>query len=132
MADSASFDAHELRQFAADLTRAPQRVVDKVPPVVKRGATQVKAQLRAEMGASPSFGVLARGITYDILDGGFTAEIGPVKADRHGKSVIGVGANIAYFGGAHGGGGTVPDPQGALDAEAPRMERAIADLIGEL
>jgi hypothetical protein len=129
MADSVSFDAHEVRAFAADLTRAPQRVVDKIPGVIKRGATQAKAQMVQEMAGSFWFKGAARSISYDILDGGFAAEIGPVSEPG---GQVGDLASLAYFGGAHGGGGTVPDPQGALDAEAPRMERAIADLIGEL
>ena len=53
-------------------------------------------------------------------------EVGP----RKGKP--GSIANIAYFGGANGGGGTVPDPRGALEAEAPRFEKALTDLVGEI
>jgi hypothetical protein len=127
----ASFDAHEVRQYAADLRRASQRVVNQTPAVVKKGAVNVGAQLREEMEASPSFAPLAPSITFDLQGGGFGAEIGPVKS-YGGRRGLGVGANIAYFGGAHGGGGTVPDPQGALDDEAPRMEKALLDLLGEV
>lgn len=126
----ASIDDHELRQFAADLADAPQRIIGRVPLVVKKGAVNIKKQLQDEMSASASFGALAPSITFDILDDGFTAEIGPMKSSS-GKRGLGFGANIAYFGGSNGGGGTVADPQGALDAEVPRFEKALLDLLGE-
>jgi len=125
---TAHVDDHEIRAFVRDLRDLPSRVIDRVPPVVKRGAVNVKKQLQEEMGASASFAALAPTITFDMLDGGFTAEIGPVKSSS-GSRGLGFGANIAYFGGANGGGGTVPDPQGALDAEAPRFEKALADIL---
>jgi hypothetical protein len=53
------------------------------------------------------------------------AEIGP----HSGPGQPGAIANVGYFGTSRGG-GTVPDPQGALDAEAPRLESAIGDLLG--
>ena len=37
-------------------------------------------------------------------------------------------ANLAIFGGARGG-GTVPDPQKHLDAEEPRIVKAMGDVI---
>ena len=39
-------------------------------------------------------------------------------------------AHIAYFGGSPAGGGTVRDPQAVLDEEAPRLEKALIDLLG--
>lgn len=122
-------DAHEVRDFANDLRSAPQRVVNKVPPVVKRGAQNVKDQMRDAMFASYHFKGAARSISYDIRDGGFEAEIGPETGPG---GVPGDLAHLAYFGGANGGGGTVEDPERALDAEGPRFTKALLDLIGEV
>ena len=119
-------DDHEIRAFAVDLRSAPQRVVDKIPAVIKKGAVEIKKQMVEEMGASFWFKGAKRSISFDILDGGFTAEIGPVSEPGQ---VTGDLASVAYFGGYRGG-GTVPDPVGALNADAPRMEKALADLLG--
>lgn len=122
-------DAHEVREFANDLRAARQRVVDKVPPVVKRGAQNIKTQMVEAMGGSSHFKGAARSISYDITNGGFEAEIGPVTGPG---GVPGDLAHLAYFGGANGGGGTVEDPERALDAEGPRFTKALLDLIGEV
>lgn len=122
-------DAHEVRAFANDLRSASQRVVDKVPPVVKRGAQNIKTQMVEAMAGSSHFKGAARAISYDITNGGFEAEIGPVTGPG---GVPGDLAHLAYFGGANGGGGTVEDPEKALDAEAPRFTKALLDLIGEV
>lgn len=123
----ASVDDHELRAFAADLRSAPQRVVDKVPAIIKKGAVEIKKQMVEEMRGSRSFRGVASSISFDILDGGFTAEIGPVSEPGPRPGDL---TSIAYFGGSNGGGGTVPDPVGALNADAPRMEKVLADLLG--
>lgn len=123
-----SVDASDARRFAADLTAATQRVVDQVPKVVERGALNIKNQMVDAMRSSAHFKGATRSISYDMRDGGFEAEIGP----RSGPGEPGALANIAYFGGSRGGGGTVEDPQVALDAETPRFEKALLDLIGEV
>lgn len=123
-----SVDASDARRFAADLTAATQRVVDQAPRVVERGALNIKNRMVDAMRSSSHFKGAARSISYDMRDGGFEAEIGP----RSGPGEPGALANIAYFGGSRGGGGTVEDPQVALDAETPRFERALLDLIGEV
>lgn len=120
-------DTSEVREFAAELHGIPPRLAHHARPVVKRGAQNIKNQLVEEMRASVHFRPVARGISYDIVDNGFTAEIGPEKGSP------GSLANIAYFGGGtQPGGGTVPDPRGALEAEAPRFEKSLADLAAEL
>ena len=53
------------------------------------------------------------------------AEIGP---ETGGAGSL---AGFAYFGGVNGGGGTVPDPQGALDAEAPNVEKHLGALVAK-
>ena len=125
----ASIDVSELRILSVDLTAAAARIQGEVRPLVQVGAMAIKKQMRAEMGASSHFKGAAPSITYDTREtlSSVTAEIGPkVGSGEHG----GLGG-IAYFGNSRGG-GTVADPQGALDAEAPRLERAIADLVAGL
>lgn len=120
--------SNELRAFSADLRAAGSRVAGKVRPVVHKGAGKIKKQLRAEMGASTHFKGITPSVDYSMRSGlgsggGFIeAEIGP----RKGKP--GSLANIAYFGGSRGG-GTVADPKGALEAEAPHFEKALADVL---
>lgn len=121
----ASVDASEVRRLSADLRDAPLRVVLAARPVLFRGATQIKEQMVREMGASRHFKGIAPSIDFDLDAAGLAAEIGP----RAEPGSAGNLANVAYFGGSRGG-GTVPDPQGALDAEAPKFEGALADLLG--
>ena len=123
--DGFKIDASEVRSLAEDFRRVPPMLARQAKPVVSRGAVNIKNQLRDEMGRSVHFRA-ADSITYDLVDGGYGAEIGPTKT---GAGPI---ANIAYFGGSNGGGGTVPDPRGALDAEAPRFAQALSDLAAEL
>lgn len=118
-------DASELREFSTELGKVPGKVVTGVRPAVVKAGVNMKNQLREEMDKSKHFKA-SRSIDFDISDGGLAVEVGPSK----GKP--GSIANIAYFGGVNGGGGTVPDPRGALDAEAPRFEKALTDLVGEI
>ena len=129
MADSVRFDMSEVRALSVDLSRASMRVQGDVVPLVFVGAMHIKTQMRAEMGASRHFKGSAPAIDFDITDTAttVTAEIGP----KVGSGEIGGLGGIAYFGNSRGG-GTVADPQGALDVEAPKLERAIDDLMGRL
>ena len=118
-------DSSELREFSSELGRVPTKVVTGVRPAVVKAGVNMKNQLREEMDKSKHFKA-SRSINFDVSDGGLAVEVGPSK----GKP--GSIANIAYFGGVNGGGGTVPDPRGALEAEAPRFEKALTDLVGEI
>jgi len=126
MADRA-IDASELREFAADMRRYPEQLRRHIRPVVEKGAVKIKTQMREEMSRSRHFKGVTLSITYDLIDrvGGVEAEIGPLPG-RPGSL-----ANIAYFGGSRGG-GTVPDPRGALEAEVPAFERALGALMSEV
>ncbi|MCI7306155.1 MULTISPECIES: hypothetical protein [Trueperella] len=119
-------DTSELRAFSVDLHEAPLNVVRKVPAVVRKGALNIKNDLVKDASDTKWFKRIKGTISFDKLDQGFGAEIGPVKRGQ------GNLANIAYFGGVHGGGGTLPDPGGALDRELPRFEKAIQDLVEEV
>lgn len=130
---SVSIDASEVRQLSADMTRIPERLNRWVIPVLERGGNNIKRQLREEMQSSTHFKGATRSIGYDVLYGGFgdvgtyEVEIGPSSEDGSPGNL----ANIAYFGTSRGG-GTVPDPFRALLAEAPKFEKALADLMGDL
>lgn len=117
--------ADELRAWSAQMAKGI-RLAD-VEAVVEESAVEVQKQLRAEARGSAHFGQIAPRITHETTQryGGPEAQIGP---EKRGAGRL---ANIAYFGGRNGGGGTLPDPQGAGDAAASVMIRKIADLATE-
>ena len=117
-------DVSELRKLASDLSNAPKLVRSEARAVVAKGALNIKNQMRDEAANSRHFR-FAHTISYDLKVGGDTieAEIGPETGG------VGSLAGFAYFGGVNGGGGTVPDPQGALDAEAPNVEKYLDALV---
>lgn len=133
MADSISFDASEVRALAADLTRAGSGVAAKVRPVVIRGAANIKRQMRREMGQSKHFKGATPSIDFD-MHGGEMFGVGIIEAEigpKVGGAEIGGLASIAYFGDSTRG-GTVPDPVNALNAETPKFEKALLDVLGDL
>lgn len=115
-------DFSELRKLATDLRNAGNVVRSEARAVVSKGALNIKNQMRDE--AKRRHYDFSHRITYDIKGGldSIEAEIGPETGG------VGSLAGIAYFGGVNGGGGTVPDPMGALEAEAPNVERYLAEL----
>ena len=76
--DGFKIDASEVRSLAEDFRRVPPALARQAKPVVARGAVNIKNQLRDEMGKSVHFRA-ADSITYDLVDGGYGAEIGPTK-----------------------------------------------------
>ena len=76
------------------------------------------------MASSRHFGQVASAISYDLQDraGSVEAVIGPTKGSP------GSLGNIAYFGTSRGG-GTVPDPMGALEKEAPSTAEHLLALL---
>lgn len=118
----------ELLALGVDFGRLADAAVSRARPVIERAALNIKRQMSAEMAASQAFHGTARSVSYDMrsLAGGIKAEIGPDK-NRRGSL-----ANVAYFGGSRGGGGTVPDPLLALLAEEPALLRYLGDVIEEV
>lgn len=114
-----SVDTSEVRALVADMTGVDARLRPDVSSTVKKGATNVKNDLTAQMRKSRHFKGFAD-IGYDMTDD-FEAEIGPNKPGP------GAGANIAYFGTSRGG-GTVEDPEEALNRELPAFEDALGDI----
>lgn len=118
----------ELRRFITDLAAASKAAVSEVDPVMKKGAQNIKDAMNADLAASRHFKGAAGSVTYDsrYSVGVVGYEIGPDKGRRGGAL-----ANIAYFGGSNGGGGTV-DVDGPLQAEAPVIESQLGDVIERL
>jgi hypothetical protein len=129
MADAVRIDASQLRTLAKALGDGAERVEREHRQVVSRGGLNIKDQLRAEMGGSTHFKGIVPAISMQLTGNRSysEAEVGP-DSDAGSPGNL---ANIAYFGGARGG-GTVPDPRGALEAEIPGFERALLDLAGDV
>ena len=123
------FDLSELHKFTADLTKAGAVAKRELRPILSKGALNIKKQLKKEMFASRHFKGAGSAISYDIKTEGTSliADIGPSSEDGSPGNL----ANIAYFGTSRGG-GTVPDPKGALEAEAPNLEKYLLDLVDGL
>jgi len=117
-------DMSEVRAFAADMRQVDGSLNRWLKPAVVKGGVNIKAQLRSEANESRHFR-FASAINYDLIDGGLGVEVGPEKGSP------GSLGNIAYFGTSRGG-GTVSDPRGALDAEAPKFAEALADIAERL
>lgn len=128
---SISIDTSQLRAYAREIEGAADLLDSQVEAVVSKGALNIKNQMRADMEASLYFKGTSPAISYDMRSGGafgggfVEAEIGPVT----GKP--GSLANVAYFGTSRGG-GTVADPQVALDAEEPKFTAALEALMAKV
>lgn len=121
------FEVTGLRELTSDLLDAPGEIAVEVRNVVAKGALNIKTQLRADMARSRSFKGVTPAIAYDLEydANSVAADIGPSSEPGSPGNL----ANIAYFGGSRGG-GTVPDPQIALDDEEPRFLAALEDALG--
>jgi len=117
-----------LRSFAAELGKVASGALDDVDKVVKRGAQNLKDEYARDAESSSHFSSVAPSISYDrhYGIGSVGYDVGPDKG-RAGGAL----ANIFYFGSPRGGGGT-GDLDGPLDREAPRMMKALDDLLGGL
>lgn len=122
-----SIDASELDSLAHDLGTVPLRVIPKVKSSVSKGALQIKNQMIKDAQSSTSFKAVARAIDYDLTVGGdgISAEIGPSSSKDSAAGLSG-----AYWGWSNGGGGTLPDPSIALEAEVPKFMEALAKEAG--
>ena len=112
-------DMSEVRELAVDMTRVDARLTRHLMPVVRKGAVNIKDAMQADLRKSSNkgFQYVATTVSYDELDGGFGAEIGPTKP-------AGALANIAFFGSSRGG-GTVREPKYALADEEPNFIREL-------
>lgn len=116
-----------LRELSAYLGRIASAALPEVDKIAKRGAQQIKNEMVSDAQSSTHFRSIARSISYDraTAAGQVAYEVGPDKS--RGGSL----GNIAYFGGANGGGGTL-DIDAPLKAEEPRFMKALDDYLGGL
>lgn len=124
------WDASELEQFAADLDKTAAQVAVGIRGIMAKAGVNIKKQMRQEMSESEHFKGAAHRISYDITtpaDDTMLVEVGPSSGPGDPGSL----GNIAYFGTSRGG-GTVPDPMGALEAEAKAAEDYLGKLLGGL
>lgn len=125
-----SMDGSEVFALAADLGTKPAAAMREVRPVLERGALNMKRGMAKDFADSWHFAGIAGTISYEVTAAGdtITAEVGPDKA-RGGIASL---AGIAYFGGANGGGGTIPDPVHVIDAEVPRVIDYLGKIGGDI
>lgn len=122
MSDITGLDA-----LVADLTAAPMRVQRKVDGVVTKGAMNVQRDWRERASGLRHAPLYPASITVDLewKGGGFEAEVGPDKELPQGA----LGNLITY--------GSVNNPPSGddiavSDAEGPRFEKAMGDLVDGL
>lgn len=118
-----------LRELSADLGRIASRALPEVDAITKKAADNVKSEMVSDAQGSRHFKRIAPTISYDRSTsmGQVSYDVGPDK-DRDEAASLG---NIAYFGGANGGGGTL-DIDGPLAHEEPRLMKALDDYLGGL
>lgn len=102
-----------------DLERAARLAGPEAARIVKKGATNIKRDARARASGFARAPRLQYAITYDLIDGGLTAVIGPDKDKGSGP----LGTFYEY-----GSANDAPQPflAPALDAEAPRFAEQLA------
>src|SRR5665647_189118 len=129
VADSISVDTHEVRTLAAEVGKVAASALPEIGKIMKHGANNIKSEMVTDAQGSRWF-KFAKAISYDEI-GPLAYEIGPDRA-RGGKAGQAAHlANIAYFGGANGGGGTL-DLDAPLAHEEPRMMKALDTYLAGL
>ena len=121
-----NIDTRELTVLANDLVDAGDEVVGEARKVIQRGALNIKNQLRDEASGHVHAPRLPYAITYDtqITRDGIEAEIGPLEG--------GAGSLAFYYYGNAKTGPILPDPKGALDAEAGNVEKYLGGILAGL
>ena len=109
-------------ELARDLAAAAKGMRSETPRVVQVAALKIKQGMQRDAAGSAHFKQIARSISYDLADGGMTAEIGPRNDGGAGEL-----ANIAYVGTSRGGG--TLNLTGPLDAETPTVVEHLTRLM---
>lgn len=122
-------DVSQVKAFGAKLAAAPEKKLRKAAQITKRGAQNVKNDIRADLSTARSarrkFARIQIGYEMETRGNVVQAKIAP-----HAGGVNNLD-NIAFFGGANGGGGTHKFYQHA-EAEMSRFASYIQELAGEL
>lgn len=128
MTNSFKADVSELLGLESDLRAAAADVVGEVRQVVAKGSLNIKNDWRQRWSTLSHMKHLPRTISYDttVLRDTIVGEIGPEK-EREGQAPYG---NIIEYGTVN----NPPTPGGApaLEAEAPKFEKALEDLGAKL
>lgn len=125
-------DDSEMRQLINHIDGAPVRVMRAAEAAAKRGMQNIKNDLVEEMKSSTHFKAVAPTISYDerATRRGLEYEIGPDKEHHVRGGRPGALANIAYFGGANGGGKSV-DFDGPIERELPKLAKHLREALGD-
>lgn len=127
MADGFSVDTSDLDKLAASLVRATAATVPAVDAVVAKGALNIKTDAARRASGLAHAPAYPRSITYDTFHTPRTSQavIGPDKDRRQGAL-----GNILEYGTIKNA--PVPHLGPALDAEAPKFEKALGDVAATL
>ncbi|GAA1361333.1 hypothetical protein [Brevibacterium luteolum] len=125
-------DTSEVDRLASDLDALPHIVRAEAERTMDKGIQKMKEALQEDAKSSEHFSQLAPTITSDKEYGwGGTAwEIGPDKEKTTRRGVPGALGNIAYFGGANGGGASL-DFVTPINSEIAVIEDRLAKILGE-
>ena len=120
-------DASDFDKLGEEFIEAAKKIIPEARKVVEKGSLNIKKQIQENFRGS-SFEGAVRNIRYKVKDaeGGIEGSIAPYLEQEGFGSLVG----IALYGSSKGGGGTVVDPLHALEAEAPRFEKALLDVAG--
>lgn len=122
-------DTSETQKLIDALDRFETAVRVEGEAIVTKGAVEARKNLQADAQKSPHFKQIARSISFDKrrTATGVEIELGPDK-DRDDAGKL---ANIGYFGGANGGGGTL-DFDGPVERELDGIDdylQRLGDLL---
>lgn len=123
-------DASDFLKLADEIERNAAKLVAEITPSMERGAVKIKTAMRDELAGTKWFYGATPDVTYDRRKGVSSVEyeIGPRSEGQRPGDL----AALAYFGGSNGGGGTLPDPRGHLDAEEAALVENVARVLGEI
>ena len=115
-----NFDHSELDALAADLVKAPAKVLPAIVPVVNRAGVKIKATMKSDASGHRHLPGLSRAVGYDVDVTATTASV-EVGFAKQGQGNL---ANIAAFGTSNNA--PVLDITRGLYEELPYFMRAVA------
>lgn len=117
------FDTSQLRALERDLGKVEADSLPQARKVVSRGSVQIKKGAQRRIQGHPHAPAYPRSIGYDEYStpGWLRSQIGPDKLKRQGAL-----GNILEFGTVNNA--PIPHLGPAADEEAPKFDRAVADL----
>lgn len=122
-------EAEGFDELAREFADTEPRIKREMPRIMRKAGVNIKNEWNSAAARSRHFRI-AGTINFDEnlhFGAMHEVEVGPDRRRRAARL-----AGIAHFGGANGGGGTLGDPKKYVDAETPRMEQAIADLVDKV